>query len=181
MNVVDLFSGTGAATQAFRDRGHKVVTIDIARNKWCKPDIQADIRHLPLRNLKPDFVWASPPCTEFSFARRVPGDVEAGLNLLAAAYDAIAALDATYWAIENVHGAKKWFGPPTKTVGAWCLWGRFPPFDARVPKKFEMAGVKKLPRAGGGWMYGGANASRKAKAPYALSLALCCAIERDML
>lgn len=175
--VVDLFSGTGAATKAFKDRGHKVITIDIARNKWVQPDIQADIRHLPLRNLKPDFVWASPPCTEFSLARAggKRRDIEGGMVLVAAACDAIAELRPTYWVIENVRGAVACFGPGWKRVGAWFLWGNFPPFDVgNPPLKTRDRQGKRL----SGWSHG---AHYRAKVPYALSLALCCAIERDWL
>lgn len=58
--VLDLFSGTGSATQPFVECGkHRVVRIDIAGN----PDVRADVRHLPIRpGTKVEFIWASPPC-----------------------------------------------------------------------------------------------------------------------
>ena len=176
MLVVDLFSGTGAATKAFKDRGHKVITVDI--DPKLRPDIVADIRHFPLRNLKPDFVWASPPCTEFSrrdqrglFPNEPHPDL--GLQLVAAACDAIAGLDPTYWCIENVRGAKPYLGRPTKKVKAWYLWGRFPPFDA-----FTTFQKHRLP--GGGKKSGWRQASARSRTPFAISLALCMAFERGL-
>jgi hypothetical protein len=185
MLVVDLFSGSGGATQAFVDRGHKVVRLDLAadRKHGITPDVQADVRFLPIR-CKPDFVWASPPCTEFSFARGArPGNIDQGMEGIAAACDAIAELAPTYWAIENVHGAVRFLPSPTKRVGAWVLWGRFPPFDAKVPRKWQMAGAKQIPRRNqkwGGVGYTRGNAHSRARVPYALSLALCMALERDI-
>lgn len=184
MMVVDLFSGTGAATKAFKDRGHKVITVDSARNKWVQPDIQADIRYLPLRGLKPDFVWASPPCQDFTHCsakvqlrHKAGGWPEAGMETYTAACDAIAQLGPTYWAIENVAGADKWWGQPTKKARAWHLWGRFPPFDVKLPTKYQLAGAKLGDRRKISATQLSKNYSR---VPYALSLALCCAIERDL-
>lgn len=185
MFVVDLFSGTGAATQAFVDRGHKVVRIDIAGS----PDIRADVRHLPIR-CKPDFVWASPPCQDFSnicvrnwTRNKTGGWPEQGFETYAAACDAIAELGPVYWAIENVRGAARWWGPPTKRVGKgpnapWLLWGNFPPFDTCKLRKGLYAlydengrrrpGAKAKP------------AEESASVHYALSKALCMALERDL-
>lgn len=176
--VVDLFSGTGAATKAFKDRGHEVVTVDIAGS----PDIRADVRHLPLRNLKPDFVWASPPCQDFSLVsikaqkrNKAGGWPEAGMETVVAACDAIAELQPAYWAIENVRGAWKWLGRPTKGVGSFYLWGRFPQFDAGKPRK----GIHR-DRTHPGYQSTYPGPKESARIPYALSLALCCAIERDL-
>jgi hypothetical protein len=182
MLVVDLFSGTGAATQAFVDRGHKVIRID--NNPKLKPDIVSDVRFLPLRGIKPDFVWASPPCTDFTTWSRsnqlrdqAQGWPENGLQLVAAACDAIAVLDPSAWAIENVRGAGKWLGHETKRVGAWWLWGRFPPFDATVPHKWQLLGPTLAHRK----LASGQSRARKSAAiPYALSLALCMALEREL-
>ena len=165
MLVVDIFSGTGAATQAFVDRGHKVIRID--NNPKLKPDIVADVRHLPLR-CKPDFVWASPPCQLFSLARKGGGRADNwidGLELVVASCDAIAHLAPRYWVIENVRGACAILGPGYRRFGSVFLWGRLPPFVDTAPHSKKMAAH---------------NARDRARMPYSLSLALCLALERDL-
>ena len=70
MIIYDFFAGTGSATKAFEDRGHKVVKVEL------QPKFEADERNvLELQAAEmiakyghPDFIWASPPCTTFSVA-----------------------------------------------------------------------------------------------------------------
>jgi len=70
VKVVDLFSGTGSATQAFVERGHDVVTVEL--DKKFGADVISDVRDvttdllIDLLGGDPDFVWASPPCTSYS-------------------------------------------------------------------------------------------------------------------
>lgn len=69
MKVLDLFAGTGSSTRAFEERGHEVRTVEL--EAVFKPTYAMDIRQFRPRMLgdwKPDVVWASPPCTAFSFA-----------------------------------------------------------------------------------------------------------------
>jgi hypothetical protein len=150
--VLDLFSGTGSATQPFVECGkHRVVRIDIAG----KPDIRADVRRLPLDpDLRPEFVWASPPCTEFSFLTKLAAyqgyrpmpDPEKGMELVRATFDYCRRSGAPYL-IENVRGAvpfiSKEFGRPQAEVGAWFLWGNAPGF--LMPKSNRMY---KMPLCG---------------------------------
>src|SRR4029077_5302779 len=94
--VLDLFSGTGSATQPFVECGrHRVVRVDHLPlpvmpdgTPHTRPSnfefIQADIRDLNIREFekdRPEFIWASPPCQQFSTAnpRRDP---EKGLELV---------------------------------------------------------------------------------------------------
>jgi hypothetical protein len=71
MLVFDFFAGTGSSTQAFSDSGDTVITFEL--------DEQFDVtEHVNVNDLtaeyllekygRPDFVWASPPCTSFSVA-----------------------------------------------------------------------------------------------------------------
>lgn len=71
MLVFDFFAGTGSSTRAFADAGDRVITFELDE----KFDVteHADIMNLNAKGLiekygRPDFVWASPPCTAFSVA-----------------------------------------------------------------------------------------------------------------
>jgi hypothetical protein len=68
--IFDFFAGTGSATQAFHDAGHKVVKIELDEQFSADErdilSISAD--YLMTKYGQPDFVWASPPCTTFSVA-----------------------------------------------------------------------------------------------------------------
>ena len=71
MIVFDLFAGTGSATRAFTDAGHDVHTFELdpafdATETVDVLDLDAD--YLTRMYGRPDFVWASPPCTAFSVA-----------------------------------------------------------------------------------------------------------------
>jgi hypothetical protein len=132
--VLDLFSGTGSATQPFVECGkHRVVRIDIAG----KPDIRADVRHLPLDpNLRPEFVWASPPCDRFNPMGGWHGsgkyNPEEGMRLVLVAKAVIDEMRPGAWLLENTHGSvphiSKVLGPPMLRGHAWFLWGRCPGF-----------------------------------------------------
>src|SRR6056297_510553 len=71
MLVFDFFSGTGSSTQAFRDAGDTVIGFEL--DKYFDADEHVDIMDLNADYLiakygRPDFIWASPPCTSFSVA-----------------------------------------------------------------------------------------------------------------
>lgn len=71
MLVFDLFAGTGSATKAFADAGDTVVRFEI--NKSFEAEEHIDIMMIDASKVlekygRPDFVWASPPCTSFSIA-----------------------------------------------------------------------------------------------------------------
>lgn len=71
MIIFDLFSGTGSSTQAFKDAGHTVISFEIDGNFVATEHV--NILKLKADDLiakygRPDFIWASPPCTAFSVA-----------------------------------------------------------------------------------------------------------------
>lgn len=71
MIIFDFFSGTGSSTQAFKDAGHKVITFEM--DTQFEATEHVDIFDLTAEELierygRPDFIWASPPCTAFSVA-----------------------------------------------------------------------------------------------------------------
>ena len=70
MLIFDFFAGTGSATVAFEEHGHRVIKVEL--------DTQFDAHERDVMLLtcdyliktygQPDFIWASPPCTSFSVA-----------------------------------------------------------------------------------------------------------------
>jgi len=157
-----------------KDRGWRVVRVEL--DATHRPDVVADVRHLPLSRCRPDLVWASPPCTEFSresmpWCRtgRAPS-----LDLARATIAAIAHLDPRWWVIENVRGAVKWLEPlvgrPTLRIGAAYLWGRFPlPFGWSEPARTKEAMWPSADRA-----------SRRSEIPYEISRVIADACEREV-
>jgi hypothetical protein len=148
MKVVwDLCSGLGGASEAFVNRADWIV-IRIENN----PILQG-VEHT--RNLdvlqweswvdelielhgKPDLIWASPTCTEFSEAFNAPGprarragiNFEPDMSLVFACQDIIEHIQPQYWVIENVKGAIPYFTPHlgeySQRISAFYLWGLFP-------------------------------------------------------
>lgn len=181
MNDLDLFSGLEGWSQPFRDRGHKVVTVDVEQK--FNPTICADLLKLPTGELKKfghfNVITASPPCTEFckaSLPKSWPSVQRYGCNpddrLLRRTLEIISELQPDYWIIENVRGAipyfKPYIGKPVKKVGSRYLWGKFPMFDAkptwgkwRIPPRADRAAIRS-------------------KIPYDLALNLCVACEREL-
>lgn len=71
MLIFDFFSGTGSSTAAFADAGDTVITFELdpqfnATETISILDLNA--QELLEKYGRPDFIWASPPCTAFSVA-----------------------------------------------------------------------------------------------------------------
>jgi len=181
LKVLDLFSGLGGFSKAFKDRSHDVVTID--NELKFKPDICEDILEL-----KPDYlliqnhfdvILASPPCTEFSKSQmpeswqcRQRYGCNPDTKLLEKSIEIIEGIKPRYWIIENVSGARKFFksflGDYKKKVGSRYLWGVFPDFDCS-----PVYGKWKLPKTDD-------RSALRSCIPYELSLSLCLAIEKEV-
>jgi hypothetical protein len=68
MRLLEVFSGTGSIGKPWREAEHDVTAIDIDGRynpEICEDILQVDYRALPT----PDFLWASPPCEQYSIAR----------------------------------------------------------------------------------------------------------------
>lgn len=170
MQMLDLFAGLGGASQAMRERGWDVVTVDNDPRFGCTHT--ADLSTWSYDGPAIDLVWASPPCTEFS-RESMPWcrtGKAPGLELVHAARRIIAEVAPTWWVIENVRGATKYLNPimgePKQSHGPFFLWGQFPAFRCRVlPFKEKLSSKQRAERA---------------KVPAGLSRALAIACESDL-
>lgn len=72
MKILELFCGTKSISNAFKERGHEVYTVDW--EKSFEPSLIADIGKLTVEDIiklcggVPDIIWASPDCTTYSIA-----------------------------------------------------------------------------------------------------------------
>ena len=90
MRLLELFSGSGRLSAAFRELGWETVTLD----SHCAADIRCDILEWDYSDIEPfDHVHMSPPCTEFSQAKtRGIRDIEGATHLCLCALRAARAL-----------------------------------------------------------------------------------------
>ena len=133
--VLDLFSGTGSATQPFVECGkHRVVRIDM--NPSSPADYHRDLSKIPRNFAWEDitqgdpvsFVWASPPCDDLTDVpwhvdKRVPED---GAWLFRTTFDHIRYLYPPLFCVENVRGAQRFVGKADYHRGSRYLWTNIP-------------------------------------------------------
>ena len=143
MRLLELFSGTGSIGRAFRSQGWEVHSLDIEPGAT----IVSDIMHWDYRQLPPghyDFIWASPPCTEYSIARtraKRPRDFERADAVVEKTLEIIEYFAPIFWLLENpqtgyLKNREIIAGLPWRDV-TYCkygypykkqtrLWGHFP-------------------------------------------------------
>jgi len=164
--ALDLFCGTAGATAAFRgDPDWKVIGVDNDRRRAA--DVVADVRTWRPPGLSTvDFIWASPPCTEFS--TMPPGRLERrpSLELVFATLEIVRDLRPKFWIMENVRGAIPFLGAPLQKLGPFCLWGYFPRIDEPLSVRDHRKMVRDRPTA-----------VARAAIPYDLSAAVHQAVE----
>lgn len=164
--MVDLYSGLGGASRAMRMRGWTVLAVEVDRK--FRPTAYGDCRYLPIRpDCRPDLLWASPPCVEFS-RETMPWTrtgKEPSLDLVRAVYSAVDLLNPRFWIMENVRGAQPWIGRAEQHMGPIYLWGRFPPVDIEV-KNFR----KK---------FSGDRPDLRSEIPFKVSWAVALSVERE--
>ena len=69
MRLLELFSGTGSVGRAFEALGWEVMSLDIMPGASITSNIMDwDFKNAENVNYY-DFIWASPPCTQYSTAR----------------------------------------------------------------------------------------------------------------
>ena len=196
MLVIDLFSGLGGWSAAFKDRGHEVFTVDI--DPRFEPDLCDDMFNVIPSDLRPepDVILASPPCNHFSvqtaprdWKERRPRnrDTIIAIGLVAKTLWLIEQLEPRYWAIENPRGMLQYvMGPPDKETyfATWSpggplkpthIWGQLPSMEWPKPKEWE-----PCPSGANTGVIGKRDPAIRALLPYGLSEALCKAIEREL-
>jgi len=184
MRVLDLCTEFGSETAAFRDRGHEVETLGIVGDVTYIQDVRT---FHP--DKKYDFITAHPDCKEFSKANWRAGkckDRKLDLSIVEACFRIIQEAKPRFWMIENPQGCLRHFiGRPQYCIrygdfGHYCqkptdLWGVLPFFQATQ--------INKVPKAKNNitaYSNGTSRADERALIPYALSLEICKAIEREL-
>ena len=196
MRVLDLFCGLKGWSQAFKDRGHTVITFDI-ESKF-NPTVCNDIRLFNAHDFEGygqfDIVLASPPCNQFSIASvykhwKDKKPTEA-IDLVSHTLRLILGLYPKWWILENPTGMlRKVMGNPQAVI-TQCQYGKnsMKPTDlwGVFPKSFKPKRCKNgddchdsAPRGSKTGTQGLANSELRAKIPYGLSLAVCLACEKE--
>lgn len=135
-SALDLFAGTKSATRFFAENGWKVDYVDI-------------LDGVDIRSFHPagtyDFVWASPPCPEYSqggrnktWASKYDADRSLWIEGLRVIHEA----RPRYWIVENVKGAQQVWGRAVCHYGAFFLWGFFPAIRASIPWTTSLKGIR---------------------------------------
>ena len=118
MKVLDLFCGLGGWSKAFAEAGHDCTGIDHINLGYPYRFIKAD-----LNDWKPDrhydVILASPPCTEFSIAKKWGygnQDERIGLDLIWKTFALIEKIKPKYYVVENVKGLAEFLPKPADII-----------------------------------------------------------------
>jgi len=146
MKILELYSGTGNFSKIMKELGHETFTVD--NNPKCNPDLCCDILKLDLKDIpfKPDFIWASPPCIDYSHAKRTGTSfIEHSNMLVIKAISLILSLNPKYWVIENPQTGTLKFQYFMKdlpfTDVSYCMYGKEFRKQTRLWNNFEFKGL----------------------------------------
>ena len=122
MRVLELFSGTGSVGKVCKKLDYEVVSVDMIMEADHKCDIMTfDYKKYPIDHF--DMVWASPPCTEYSYLQNcwigrirkgelytkeiMENDMIEADKLVLKTLEIIEYFNCEYWFIENPRGRLK--------------------------------------------------------------------------
>jgi DNA (cytosine-5)-methyltransferase 1 len=113
--ALDLFCCAGGATRGLQRAGFHVTGVDIRpQPRYCGDEFhQADALTFPLDGF--DFIWASPPCQDYSYLKGLSGSSRG--MLIGKTRQRLRNFSAPY-CIENVGGAKKHLICPVMLCGS---------------------------------------------------------------
>ncbi len=192
LKIFDGCTEFGSEIQAFRDRRHEVVTLGINGDVTIKCDIR---QYFPSKDDYFDLMWFSPPCDQFSIAgTRWRGSCKNNHNdmsIVDACFRIVDTCKPKHWIIENpAFGLRQIIGMPAIKINysdfgyiakkPTDLWGVLPikflryktstPKDKLI-KNFQY--MKSLPNM--------TLKQTRSIIPYNLGLALCYALENEIL
>jgi len=147
MKILELFSGTESFSNIARKRGHQVFTVD--NNTKFNADLCKDILQVTKDDIpfKPDVIWASPPCTDYSHAKRTGTSFITLSNMFVIkCLSLIISLNPEFWVIENPQtGTLKFqyfmYDLPFTDV-SYCKYGCSYRKQTRLWNNFEFSGEK---------------------------------------
>ena len=100
MNLLELFSGTGSVGTIAKSLGYNVISLDLKN-----ADINCDILEWDYKQFDRnhfDFIWSSPPCTEYSVAKtRGIRNIEYANRIVLKTIEIIKYFNPKYFVIEN--------------------------------------------------------------------------------
>lgn len=105
MRLLELFSGTGSVRKAIGQNFCEIVSIDILQK--FSPTICCNILEWDYKMYPPDyfdFIWASPPCTEYSklkYISQKPRNLELADKIVKRTLEIIEYFNKSSWVIEN--------------------------------------------------------------------------------
>ena len=208
MLIFDFFSGTGSSTQAFKDAGHTVISFELDESFEATENVDIFLLsadYLLAQYGRPDFVWASPPCTAFSVAslghhwgggkhayEPKTEAVKFNQELVAHTVNLIKELNPSKgWLMENPRAMLRKLpvvaGLPRRTV-TYCtygdlrmkptdLWGEVPNWTHREPCKNGQSCHEAAPRGSRTGTQGIKSAKDRSRVPYDLGKEILDAIE----
>lgn len=204
MIVFDFFAGTKSSTQAFADAGHTVISFELDESFDGITEhgniMDIDAKYLITKYGRPDFVWASPPCTAFSVASighhwasggefPVPKTEAAVFNqtIVAHTLNIIRELAPTIgWIMENPVGMLRKLSVVkglTRNTVTYCqygetrqkptdLWGELPNWSPKMMCKRGADCHIAAPRGSRTGTQGIKGAKDRSRVPYELSMEL---------
>lgn len=173
MLMVDLGAGLKGASQAMKQRGWEVITLDIEPHFGC--DITADVRTWRYTGPRPDLLWFSMPCNEFS-RESMPwcktGNIP-DMSLILSCLRIRDEMQPLNWVCEQVRGAIPYLKPVLGNyrfhAGPFFLWGFFP-----MPGRVNMRDFRKKES------YSSSSPAERAAIPRVLSHAIALAVESQV-